>query len=244
MSPVLARCAARGRFPALEVVLATTPEDLDALYRLRKQIYVDEMRIVSPDHPFVQGDRLVDPYDAWSANLLLRADGAAVGTVRLTEAARGPLEIDTYTDATARCPDPTCTAEVTRLMVCRSLRGSAGSALLLYGVWQLARSRSRYLLAAAKPGSLGRYYTHVSRAGMTLHPGRFAYGLTGCQYELLVADLGAAWSPRRALWRAWIGTLAVLAFRAPSGGLAFVRTGRLSVARRPSTSTAPPLERT
>lgn len=231
MSIPVAQCPPRNGFPALEVVLATSEQELDQLYRLRKQIYVDEMGVVAPEHPFVDGERLVDPYDAWSVNLVLLAAGRPAGSVRLTEARAGALEIDAYTQASARCPEPEQAAEATRLMVSRQLRGSSGSALLLFAMWKVLRSRCRYLLAAAKPGGLGAYYKHACAAGMTVFPERFEYGLTGCQYELILADTGTPLSPRRLAWRAWIETLALLSFQAPARGLDFVRSGRLTALR-------------
>ena len=103
----------------MEVVLATTDADLKDLYRLRHRIYVEEMGIVPVDHPFVKPGALVDPFDAWSIQLMLKVDGVPAGTVRVTRASDGPLEIDEYVDATGTLDDPSQAAEITRLMVLR-----------------------------------------------------------------------------------------------------------------------------
>ena len=66
---------------------------------------------------------------------------------------------------------------------------------------------------------------------MTVVPGSFEYGLTGCRYELLVADTGAPWSVRRGLWRAHIRALALIAFQTPPVGHHVIRRGTLTPPR-------------
>ncbi|MEL6342155.1 MAG: hypothetical protein AAFV53_03420 [Myxococcota bacterium] len=227
MSLVLARCASRNGLPPMEAVLVTSVNDHIDLWQIRRQIYVDEMGLVSPDHPYVTSNGLRDPFDEYSANILLRLGGVPAGSVRVTVAGDGPLEIDQYTEASARSPDPARTAEVTRLMVRQDLRGSHASALLLHAMWRVFRTRCRYLLAAAKPGGLGQYYKNACTVGLTVFPERFFYALTGAQYELILADSGAPISARRAAWRLWIGALAACSFHIPADGMAFVRTGKL-----------------
>jgi N-acyl amino acid synthase of PEP-CTERM/exosortase system len=66
-----------------EVVLADTPELLDAAYALRYQVYCIEHAF---EDPAVQiGEREIDRYDAHSVHavLIARATGAVVGCVRL-----------------------------------------------------------------------------------------------------------------------------------------------------------------
>lgn len=240
MSLLLAQCGARGPHPPLEVRLVTAASDLDALYRLRHQIYVRELGVIAPDHPAVVGERMVDSFDAYSVNILLRAGGEPAGSVRLTCAADGPLEISRYTSLEGRCPDLSSALEVTRFMIRRDLRGSAASGLLLYSAWRVIRQRARYIIGAAKQGGLGRYYKHICAAGLTVFPETFAYDSYGRNYELIVADTGTPLSPRRVAWRGWIELLALAAFRTPFTEMAFVRGARRArlpaAAHRPRTA--------
>ena len=226
MDRPLATLSAQPGSPAFTVIEAKHPEDLDALFRLRRRIYVREMGLLREDHPFVCGPLLVDPYDQWSTNLLLKVGGRAAGSVRVTRASEGRLEIDEYTDASARCPQPSRALEVTRFMVAREFRGGPAGSLLLHAMWkQLLEWDVRYLLAAGKVGSLGRYYKNLCAAGLRVEPEPFTYGLTGCRYQLLIADTGAPGSLRRLAWRAHIGLLATLVFGPGRMGLHLTRRG-------------------
>ncbi|MFT4979078.1 MAG: hypothetical protein ACI8S6_004988 [Myxococcota bacterium] len=192
MSLGLVRVPASADSEERSIILVTTPEDRAALYRLRHQIYVEDMALISPDHDFVSGDQLIDPYDERSSNLLLRVGGVPAGSIRLTEVSDSPLEIDGYTDASAACPAPAQAAEVTRFMLRQELRGGGEGTLLMFAVWRLLqRSQTRYLLVAGKVRRLGKRYKNILAAGLTVRPGSSQYGLTGCRYELLIADLGA-----------------------------------------------------
>ena len=70
----------------------------------------------------------------------------------------------------------------------------------------------RVLLFAGKVGSLGRYYKNLSPLGLRIAPETFVYGLTGCRYELIAADLGKPRGLTRLAWRLHIALLALLAF--------------------------------
>jgi len=200
------------RFPrdplgrTFQVCLATRPSEIEAAQRLRRQIYVDELGIVPPDHAYVVQDRLVDPYDAWSSHLLLRCDGRDVGTVRVTEAADGPLELDESTDVRPHLPAGARPGELTRFMVLREVRRSQAAPLLLYGAFRvLVAGGSTHLVAAARVGSLGQYYR---RAGLRLLGAEpFTYALTGTEYELGAIDLGLPGSLRRAVIQGVYGGL-------------------------------------
>jgi len=67
---------------SLELVVARTPEDLEALQRLRFTVFSEEMNAVFPD----SADGLdADEYDPWCEHLIVReqANGRIVGTYRL-----------------------------------------------------------------------------------------------------------------------------------------------------------------
>lgn len=81
----------------LEVRLATTDEEREAVYRFRYAVYVEELGRYrdTADHA---GRRLVDPEDARSWNLYATAGGEVVGSFRITWGGDGFSErqIDQY----------------------------------------------------------------------------------------------------------------------------------------------------
>lgn len=199
MSYVLTRHTRRGG-PTVEVRLATTAAEHEAVERLRHQIYVEELGILPADHDYVDGERLRDPFDAWSTQLLALVDGAPAGTARLTEALDGPLEIDGLVDWRARVPADASVAEVTRFMVARPHRRLGVGPMLAHAAYRvLAGSPSPYVLAAGKLGNLGRYYRNAGFDLLSDAP--FEYTLTGCRYHLLGVDLGRPGTLRRGAWQ-------------------------------------------
>ncbi|HMV68584.1 MAG TPA: GNAT family N-acyltransferase [Myxococcota bacterium] len=214
MSLVLITSSLGPRAPRYEVTLVTSLADLKEVQRLRHRVYVHELGIVAPDHEFVDGDRLVDPYDGWSTHLLLRVDGVAAGTVRVTEQSDGELELARYTSFAEHLPSGARPAELTRYMVLREHRGSMAGPLLLYCAFHvIVNSTSDTMVAAAKLGSLSTYYT---RAGLRVTDAPpFEYGLTGCTYRLGFMDLGRPGSLRRAAWKLGIGAWYALGIRYP-----------------------------
>lgn len=221
----------------LSVVLASTAEELRTVQRLRYRIYVEEMGVVPRDHAYVRGDRLVDAYDAWSSHLLLLADGVPIGTVRITEALDGRLELEESVDLMQHLPVGAAPAELTRLMVCRTWRRTQAAPLLLYGAFRLiASSRSTHLIAASKLGSLSTYYRRAGLKILDAEP--FEYPLTGCTYRLGMIQVGTPGSVRRVAIRAAYGSLKRLANHAsPVAHLLFRR--RTSARRDPAPSRSP-----
>lgn len=243
MSLELARLPATRSRPALRVVLATTGSQRRACRRLRADIYVEELGIIDADHPFVGPEGLRDPYDDWSLDLLLLAGEEPAGTVRVTRAADGALELAEYADLSG-LPEAlpgfraAAAAELTRFMVRRSWRRTAAGPLLALAAWRvLRRSGVRWILVAGKEGNLGRYYQNAGLERVAGAP-PFTYGLTGCRYELLATDVGAPASLRRLAWGSRVLILAFLALRL--GGRArgvlrrgFTAEGRPRLAVRP-----------
>ena len=225
MSSILACLSAQSTRPALEVRLATSEVDLAAVYRLRYQIYVSEMGLLSPDHAFVHGDQLRDGYDARSVQLLLLADGVPAGTARLTRADAGPLELSQYTDLRALLARDPGAVEVTRLMLRRDLRRTSAGPLLFVAMFRAMRAMGAHtVLCAGKVGNLGRYYKNIG-----LHrvdDRRFTYGLVGSAlYQLLALDLGAKGTLRSFGWNLLVPILAALAMATGSLGPRYFRRG-------------------
>lgn len=230
MSIELAFLPATRSRPPLRVVLATTAAQRRACWRLRADIYVDELAIVAADHPFVGPEGLRDPYDDWSLDLLLLAGDEPAGTVRITRAADGALELAEYADLSdlgeaLRGFRAEAAAEITRFMVRRSWRRTAAAPLLALAAWRVLRQAGvRWVLVAGKEGNLGRYYQN---AGMRRLPGTpaFTYGLTGCRYELLALDVGTPFSLRRLAWGLRVLVQALLALRLGGRARQLLRRG-------------------
>ncbi|MFT4625813.1 MAG: putative GNAT family N-acyltransferase [Myxococcota bacterium] len=223
MSRPLAHLPASTRHGALTVELVASPAALAEVYRLRRRIYVDELGVLGPDHPFVDGDALRDPYDAYSHQLLLREDGRPIGTLRLTVAAYGPLELEAYTDAPIGSDRQV--AEGTRFMVSRASRRGPGARLLILAAYRHLRTIGVHrVICAGKVGNLGRYYANVGFARLSSES--FTYDLVGpARYELLGVELGAPGSLAWLKWRVVVPVLCTLAFRLPALGDQWFRRG-------------------
>lgn len=192
-------------------IVARSAEDLDAVFRLRYRIYVQRMGIVAEDHPFVCHGRLMDPWDARSTQLLLRCGDEPVGTLRLTTACSGPLELEEYRDVTAYIGPRRNTGEITRLMVLKHHRSMIATGRLFWRLWHTMRVTGVWrILAAGKVGSLGRYYRNFGLEIVDEEP--FAYDLVpGSEYQVLLGDFGAPGTLRRAGWTAlWQSAYAAL----------------------------------
>lgn len=203
MSIELVRFRATRSSPEIRVIVAATEAQRATVYALRHDVYVAEMGLLDPTHPYVRDGAVRDPWDDQSLLLLATVDGAAVGTMRLTPAAAGPMEIERYRSLDD-LPDPRATlCEATRYMVRRSWRKSpVGLALLIATMRAMSLSGLRTLISAGKLGSLSRYYQAVglSRVGTDT----FTYDLVGtAPYELLRLDIGASGTLRRMYWHAF-----------------------------------------
>lgn len=188
--------------PSLTVERARSPAARSAVYRLRHTVYGEQARILPADHPSVRGGLVHDPFDDDSEHLLLRVDGEPVGSARFTEHRRGPLELAGLAPLAENCPDPARMAEVNRLLVLRSHRGTLAGPLLLWAAWRTMHgSGSRYVWVASEPGRLTRLYKNVFAAGLTLLPDLVVHPNNGRQYHVMMADIGDPGSLCRAIWR-------------------------------------------
>lgn len=197
MSIELIRFPSTGATPEIRVIVAATEAQRAAVYALRYDVYVSEMSLLETDHPDVNGRSVRDPRDDHTLFLLALVDDQPVGTMRLTPAAAGPLEIEQYRKLDDLRDDRAGLCEATRYMVRRAWRKSGvGLALLIATMRAMARSGLRTLVSAGKLGSLSRYYQAVGlrRVGCDT----FTYDLVGqAPYELLRLDIGAPSTPSR-----------------------------------------------
>ena len=144
-----------------QVVSPFSADDLTRVYRLRHDIYINEMQLPL-DCP---GEELFDPIDDYSTNILLTDGDRDVGTVRTTFLQDGPLEIQdqcpAWSDYIYRTvgTETSNIAEVTRLMVRRECRGGAATIRLLAAALDEFRAREcEAIFFAGKIGPLSRLY--------------------------------------------------------------------------------------
>lgn len=71
-----------------EVGVAETEQDLQEIYRLRKQIYVDEFNYIN-----CTSEWLKDTIDSYSLNYYVKYKNKIIGTARFTDERKGSLEL-------------------------------------------------------------------------------------------------------------------------------------------------------
>lgn len=78
------------------IKIATTPEEIDAVFQLRHRVYVEEEGYMSPR----PDGRIYDRFDALptTANVIAMVGGRVVGTMRVTEDSRVGTSADTFFD--------------------------------------------------------------------------------------------------------------------------------------------------
>ncbi|MGB1013924.1 MAG: N-acyl amino acid synthase FeeM domain-containing protein [Nannocystaceae bacterium] len=186
-------------------ICATSTEEKAACYHLRYRIYVEQAKVVAPDHPYVQGEFLVDPYDAYSTQILLLAGETPIGTARITCARDGKLELEAYKRGSFTEPRHV-TCEITRLMILREWRCLEASGVLFYCLYKKFTALNAHrVLAAGKLGRLARYYKNL---GLKVVEGEaFAYRLIpNAYYHLMLGDFGESRSLRRTAWDVFFGS--------------------------------------
>ncbi len=219
---------------------ATSRDEKDACYRLRYRIYVDHKKILPPDHPYVVGDQLIDPYDAYSTQILLLAGDEVAGTARVTCARDGALELEAYTDGGCHLWPRATTCEITRLMILPKWRSFQASGELFFCLFRtFIRLGAHRVLAAGKLGSLTRYYENLGL--QVIHDDPFAYRLIpNAYYRIMLGDFGAPKSLRRWMWRMFFGGSYRMLNLAPELlSLRFRRGLSTGRARAPSTGVKP-----
>lgn len=225
------------------VIEATDPQTLRQVYALRHRIYVREMGVLPTDHAWARGGQLRDPWDDYSHHLLLLDGDRPVGTLRLTYAKDGPLEIASAIDITPHGAEAHGAVEITRFMIDRDYRGTWATGPLMKAAWDhMADHSARYLFAAGKQGHLGTYYRNLGlRTIERAEPFQYPTFGTGT-YQLLRCDIGRQGSFRRLRLRAfYAAAYAVVKFAPGVAALQFrrgLKAQRRQVARQPAITVA------
>lgn len=141
------------------IKVATSPTEVDAVMRLRYDVFVDERGFMPERHD----RRVFDHYDVLptTACLLAQVDGKPVGTLRFTAASEAGTSPDSYFDFAPHLPVPPTDAGALSQMVIRGgVRHGAEIAFSLLGLsYCLAvEEGGRYLEAIVNPDALARMF--------------------------------------------------------------------------------------
>lgn len=148
----------------IAIRIATTEEEKEAIYRLRYEIYVDEMHIfgAQADH---DRRRLVGPHDATARLMYATLDGEVVATLRLNFGVDAPFSGEfeqTYRPARFRpAISDSQMLILTRFMVRRDLRGSTLAFRMIAEVARLALAEGVEVALCDCQPHLIRYYHRI-----------------------------------------------------------------------------------
>lgn len=131
--------------------VAETSEQLDAVFRLRHQVMVDEEGYMPATHD----RRIIDRFDAFpaSVNIIATVEGEIVGSIRYTERTGAGLVSDEYFDFTPYLPPEARVGDSSRLVVARNARASPRlvRAMMCMGYYWALRRGLTHLIAALNP---------------------------------------------------------------------------------------------
>ena len=120
---------------------AVSPEDRAAVFRLRYEIYVEEM---GRKQTFADHDRrtVEEPFDEGALLLMAEDDGRIVGTLRCNMRRNGLLECEELYDMEKFAPFyPETVSMTTKLMVRQSHRNTSATGLLVTNAYDKMRSQ-------------------------------------------------------------------------------------------------------
>lgn len=201
-----------------EKVIVVTPDSSKELkervYRLRYQVYVEEMK-----HNLANEERMLhDKYDEYSTNFLAEVDGQDVGTMRYTAKRDGPLESEEQNESWRSLiwsseRDPSVVCELARWIVRRDFRGSSVGPMVGYAtIEHCMRENTFKMYCWNKSGPVAEYNKKLGLQVRMAEPlpfklGDYVMGL----YILMHLDFGSPWSLRRTGMRLRYGFRKVLA---------------------------------
>jgi N-acyl-L-homoserine lactone synthetase len=136
---------------SVRIKLAETTEELDAVFRLRHRVLVEEEGYVRG----VPEGRLSDRFDAYptTANVIAVVEGQVVGAIRFMEASAAGTSADEFFDFRPHLPPGARIASSSMLVVARAYRKVPRLVFALNGMgysWAAARGVT-HLLAPANP---------------------------------------------------------------------------------------------
>ncbi|MCL5744344.1 MAG: aminotransferase class I/II-fold pyridoxal phosphate-dependent enzyme, partial [Acidobacteria bacterium] len=206
---------------------AATPEDREAIYRLRHDVYSQELQ----QHPGNAAGRLTDALDDFNHYLVVRREGVLTGFISITPPGHGRYSLDKYftrAELPFACDDHLF--EVRLLTVLPNARGRATAALLMYAAlrWVEAHGGTR-IAAIGRREILNLYYrAGLQPTGLWAQSGAVAYELLHAETASLRANLDR-FAPLLARLEATTKWELGIAFRQPAacfhGGRFFTAIG-------------------
>jgi GNAT superfamily N-acetyltransferase len=181
----------------LTVVIAETDEERKVAYHLRYLGYKQAGYINNKFHHIIDGC-LFDSYDFYSTIFVLLLDEQPIGTVRLTMAKNGPLEIEELIDISKQ-PHYLLSCEFGRLTILKQYRKKGYSLLLTSSAAKFSREQNcHWLYIETKKNGLCPYYEKFGIASITniAHP---KFNTT--EAVLMFCNLGAPHTIRRLFYR-------------------------------------------
>ncbi len=146
---------------SIKIQLAETQEEREAIFRLRYEIYIEEMNRKQSyaDHAT---RAVVEPFDTTGHLFYAEADGEVVGTVRINFRKEGQLECEDLYDMEAFSPYyPNKVSMSTKLMVKKSFRSTPIASLLCLKIYEFSRENDIALDFIDTNPHLVRLYSQV-----------------------------------------------------------------------------------
>jgi N-acyl-L-homoserine lactone synthetase len=233
----------------IRVRIASTAQELDALFRLRHQVYVEEEGYFSARPDSRIADRF-DPYPT-TANLVAVIDGSVVGTVRMAEQSDAGNPTDEFFDFRGHLPeDDAKVCSGSMLCVARAYRDAPRLVFSLLGMayfWAGSRG-ARFVTGVVNPDVAAFFAKAGARpvAEPVLHP---HLGLTGIPVVIDLDRLPGGFpafldrqrtaSPPETYEREFLEQGQILSLRAGGRVTYVVLGGRVAVERRTARESAP-----
>jgi len=182
-------------YTIIKVNKDSSQELKERVYRLRKKVYVDEMKF-----PI---DTMVDEYDEKSTSLLIVRNQEDVGTIRITFLKDRSMEIfdqqEHWKQVAYNLYEPNTMGEFNRFAVIQQERGGAASLYLMQHVYFHTVTNGVYnIIAAGKVGNLTKNYKKY--LGKVIDTKQLAYYMNNYKlgnYVLMHFDFGRPGSLRR-----------------------------------------------
>ncbi len=136
---------------AIKVMAATTPEELDAVFKLRHQVFIEEGTYFAPR----EDKRLVDRFDAFntSVNFMAVVDDVLVGVIRLTLNSSVGIPADAYYNFHQHLPENARVISAGQLCIQAHYRGNLpllNSLMTMAFYWAISK-QATHIVAPFNP---------------------------------------------------------------------------------------------
>ena len=146
---------------SVHIVLATTPEQMDEVFRLRHRVFVEQEQLLEAR----TDGRLMDRFDAFPSTkiLLVYSDGRAVGSVRMALDCEAGMPADAYYNFRAHAPVDARLVHVGMLCIEKGYRNPRLTMHMLQMINYVSVSEGATHLAAPVNPAISRL---LKRAGL------------------------------------------------------------------------------